>query len=165
MKRGCVTQYCLFLIFTLCKKKSTVMLGVSCHILLWNVSPLPKIRSLPPSLYLLVLSDVFCLLKYFWLLRMNEEQRCLCWTVTQQGGPCALCSVTQLCPALCDPLDCSPPGSSVHRISQARILEWVVISFPRGSSQSRGSAGDRTCVSCVGRWILYHWATREAVTT
>ena len=131
MKRGCVTQYCLFLIFTLCKKKSTVMLGVSCHILLWNVSPLPKRRSLPPSLYLLVLSDVFCLLKYFWLLRMNEEQRCLCWTVTQQGGPCALCSVTQLCPALCDPLDCSPPGSSVHRISQASIQHGLPSPPPR----------------------------------
>ena len=38
----------------------------------------------------------------------------------------------------CDPMDCSPPGSSVHGILQARILEWVVISFSRGSSQSRG---------------------------
>ena len=35
----------------------------------------------------------------------------------------------QSCPTLCDPMDCSPPGSSVHRISQARILEWVAISF------------------------------------
>ena len=37
--------------------------------------------------------------------------------------------VTQSCPTLCDPMDCSPPGSSVHRILQARILEWVVIPF------------------------------------
>ena len=43
-------------------------------------------------------------------------------------------------------------------ISQARILEWVAISFSRGSSWPRNWA----CVSCVGRWILYHWATREA---
>ena len=42
--------------------------------------------------------------------------------------------ITQSCPALCDPVDCSPPGSSVHRILQARILEWVAISFSRGSS-------------------------------
>ena len=58
---------------------------------------------------------------------------------------------------LCDPMDCSPPGSSVHRISQARILEWVAISFCRRSSQPR----DWTA-SCTGRWILYHWATRRA---
>ena len=43
-------------------------------------------------------------------------------------------SVTQLCPTLCDPMDCSPPGSSVHRILQARILKWVAISFSRDSS-------------------------------
>ena len=42
--------------------------------------------------------------------------------------------VTQLCPTLCNPVDCSPPGSSVHGILQARILEWVAISFSRGSS-------------------------------
>ena len=46
---------------------------------------------------------------------------------------CALCA--QLCPTLCDPKDCSPPDSSVHRIFQARILEWVAISSSRESSQ------------------------------
>ena len=46
---------------------------------------------------------------------------------------------------LCDLLDCSPPGSSVHGISQARILEWVAISFSRGSSWPR----DQTCISCI----------------
>ena len=56
----------------------------------------------------------------------------------------------------CDPMDCSPPGSSVHGISQARILEWVAISLSRGSSQPR----DWTC---IGRQILYHWAIREAL--
>ena len=45
--------------------------------------------------------------------------------------------VAQSCPTLCDPADCSPPGSSVHGILQARILEWVAISFSRGSSQPR----------------------------
>ena len=58
----------------------------------------------------------------------------------------------QLCPNLCDPMDCSPPGSSVHGILQARILEWVVISFSRGSSQPR----DQTWAFCIGRQILYH---------
>ena len=47
------------------------------------------------------------------------------------------------CPTLCDPMDCSPPGSSVHGIFQARILEWVAISFSRVSSQPR----DQTRVS------------------
>ena len=61
----------------------------------------------------------------------------------------------QLCPTLCDPLDRSLPGSSVHGIFQARILEQVAISFSRGSSQPR----DRTCVSfisCIGRRVLHH---------
>ena len=54
-------------------------------------------------------------------------------------------------------MDCSPQSSSVHGIPQARRLEWVTGPFSRGSSQPR----DRTCVSCMGRWILNHWATRE----
>ena len=45
------------------------------------------------------------------------------------------CIVIQLCPTLCDPMDYSPPGSSVHGILQARMLEWVAILFSRGSSQ------------------------------
>ena len=48
-------------------------------------------------------------------------------------------------------MDCSPPGSSVHEISQARILEWVTISFSRGFSWTR----DWTCVSCIGRQVVY----------
>ena len=63
--------------------------------------------------------------------------------------------VVESCPTLCDPMDCSSLGSSVSGISQARILEWVAISFSRGSSQPR----NWTCVSCTGRQILYHCAT------
>ena len=67
----------------------------------------------------------------------------------------------QSCLTLCDPKDCRPPGSSVHGILQARILEWVAISYSRGSSWPR----DQTRVSlrllnC--KWIVYHWATRKA---
>ena len=61
----------------------------------------------------------------------------------------------QLCPIFCNAMDCSPPGSSIHGIFQARILQRVAVSYPRGSSQPR----DRThvsCISCIGRWILYH---------
>ena len=47
------------------------------------------------------------------------------------------CSVAKSRPTLCDPFDCSPPGFSVHGISEAETLEWVAISFSRGSSQPR----------------------------
>ena len=57
----------------------------------------------------------------------------------------------------CDPMDCSPPGSSVHGIFQVRILEWVAISCSRGSSQPRG----QTHVSYMGRLILYYCFTWE----
>ena len=65
--------------------------------------------------------------------------------------------VTKSCPTLCGPVDCSPPGSSVHGILQARILEWAAISFFRGSSPPR----DRTQVSCTAGRFLTNWATRE----
>ena len=69
--------------------------------------------------------------------------------------PRRACSVTQLCLTLCDPMYYSPPGSSVHGISQAKILEWVAISYSRRSSQSRDQT-PVSCVSCIYRWILYH---------
>jgi len=65
--------------------------------------------------------------------------------------------VAQLCPTLCNPMDCSPSGSSVHGILQARILEWVAIPFSRGSSRPR----DQTQVfHTAGRFFTVH-ATRE----
>ena len=67
------------------------------------------------------------------------------------------CLVTKSCLTLCYPMDCSLPGSSVHGISQARIVEWVATFFSRGSSWPR----HWTQVSCISRWILYHWTSRE----
>ena len=66
-------------------------------------------------------------------------------------------SFSRVRPTLCDPTDCSPPGSSVHGISQERILEWVAISFSRGSSWAR----DRTQVSRTVDRLFTVWATRE----
>ena len=66
--------------------------------------------------------------------------------------------ITQSWPTLCDPMNCSPPGSSSHGILQARILEWVAIPFSRGSSQPR----DRTPVSHTAGRFFTVWATREA---
>ena len=61
-----------------------------------------------------------------------------------------LCLVAQLCPTICDLMDFSPPGSSIHRILQARILEWVAI--PRA----------RTQISHIAGAFFTVWATREA---
>ena len=67
--------------------------------------------------------------------------------------------VAQSYPTLCDPVDCSPPGSSIHGILQARILEWVAISFSMGSSWPR----DWTQVSRIAGRRFNLWATREAL--
>ena len=66
------------------------------------------------------------------------------WTI--KCGWCC-CFVAKSCPILCDPMDCNPPGPSVHRISQVRILEGVATSFSRRSSRPR----DWTHISCIGR--------------
>ena len=66
--------------------------------------------------------------------------------------------VAQSCPTLCDPIDSSRPGSSVHGIFQARILEWVAIFFSRGSSWPR----DWIWLSCIRGRFFTIWATREA---
>ena len=70
-------------------------------------------------------------------------------------------SVAQSCLTLCDPMDCNPPGFSVHGILQARTLELVAISFFRGSFRPSNQT-HVSCISCIGRQILYHWATWEA---
>ena len=62
----------------------------------------------------------------------------------------------QLYLTLCDPMYCISPGSSVHGIFQARILEWVSISYSRDLTEV-------SCVSWIGKWILYHEATWEAL--
>ena len=69
-----------------------------------------------------------------------------------------VCSVPQACLTLCDAMEWGLSGTPLHGISQARILEWVVNSFSRGSSWPK----DWTHVSCIGRQILYCWAIEEA---
>ena len=76
---------------------------------------------------------------------------------------CVVVAESLSCVQLCDPINCRSPRSSVHGISQARILEWVAISFSRGSSRPR----DWNCVSCIG-WLQAlsaytgrHWAIRK----
>ena len=93
---------------------------------------------------------LFQSLFYYRLLR-DLDYSPQCRTVR----PC--CLLLRLCPALCDPVDCSLPGSSVHGVSQARTLEWVAISFLRASSRPR----DQTWASCIGRRVLCHLAMWE----
>ena len=69
--------------------------------------------------------------------------------------------VTQSCSTLCDPMDCSPPGSSVPGTLQTRILEWVAIPFSGVSSQPR----DQTGVSCITGRFFTVWATRKTLLT
>ena len=81
-----------------------------------------------------------------------------------------LCSDTQLCPALCDPMDCSLPGSSVHGIFQAITLERVAISYSRGSSQPRDQTASPICLALASRLLtteppgkLSNWNPQEAM--
>ena len=71
------------------------------------------------------------------------QRACMC---------CVVCVCTQSCPALCDPMD-SPPRSSVLGIFHTRILEWVAISFSRGSSPPRDHT-HLSYISCIDRWVL-----------
>ena len=69
-----------------------------------------------------------------------------------------VCSVAQSCLIPCKPMDCSLPGYSVHGIFQARILEWVAISYSRESSRSR-DPNCISCISCINKQILYYWTS------
>ena len=96
----------------------------------------------------------------YWLLPTNVS-----WQppVYHTRGMCVcLCvcvPVAQSCLTLCHPVDCSPPGSSVHGILHPRILEWVVIPFCRGFSCPR----DRTQVSSIAGRFFTLWATKETM--
>ena len=91
----------------------------------------------------------------FFLLFDNFKKKCCFWTLMcKYLFELLLFSCVRL---FCDPIDCSPPGSSTHGISLARILEWVGISFSRGYSWPK----DWSRVSCISREIPYHWATWE----
>ena len=79
----------------------------------------------------------------------------------QDDCPSSACVRVQSCPTLCNPIDCSPPGPSVHGILQARIIEWVAMPSCRGSSQPRDGTSV-FCISCVEGGFFTHWATWEA---
>ena len=105
-------------------------------------SQLKRLACAPTSHFLLIVLMIYP----FWI-SLNHFFKSVC-----------VCSVAQLFQHFCDPTDCSLPGSSLHGIILARILERVAISSSRGSSQS----SDKTYGSCIGKWVLYFWATWEA---
>ena len=104
----------------------------------------------------------FCLYAQFlwtWLsLRPSGPQLHFCPYPLHPVPACCCCLASKLCPTLCNAVDCSLPGSSVHGIFQARILEWVAISFSMGISQPR----NWTQVSCIADRCFTDWTTREA---
>ena len=69
---------------------------------------------------------------------------------------CVPSKLLQSCPTLCNPMDCGPPGNSVRGILQEKLLEWVAISYSRGSSQPRDQI-HVSYVSCIGRQVLYYY--------
>ena len=97
----------------------------------------------------------------------KQNQRNLCfvelhlWEKKTQCGILRLCLVAQSCPTLCNPIDCSPPGSSVHGDSPGKILEWVKMPVSRGSSQSR----DQTQISHIAGGFFTIWATGKPLNT
>ena len=109
-----------------------------------------------------------------YLVKLNEFSRAVSFSLPSQvwlhvlfscckalyRKDCYCCLVAKLCWTLLRPHGLYSSPDSVHGISQARILEWVAISFSKRSSQPRAW----TQISCIGRQILYHWGTREAHT-
>ena len=88
----------------------------------------------------------------------NHEKHLKCNNIDRIKHTDTHTEVAQSCPTLGNPIDCSPPGSSVHGIFQAWILEWVAVSFSRGFSWPR----DRTRASRIVSRRFTVWATREA---
>ena len=112
-------------------------------------------------LWLILLSRLLWCFLYHQTRKYPKEKRELKWlsknslTCDCAVLTCAVCLFAQSCPTL-QPMDCNLPGSSIQRDPPGKNTR--VSCLARGSSQPR----DWTCISCIGRWILHHWATKEA---
>ena len=102
--------------------------------------------------------------KPVWLLDAAMLEASFSSRSSRFRSQCLRAHALQSCPTLCDPRDCSPPGSSVRGIIQARILEWVAMPFSRGSSQP-GDLTRVSCISCLAGGFLTTSATGEALMT
>ena len=126
---------------------------------------LTSIESVMPSNHLIFCCPLLLLPSFFPSIRIfsNELALHIRWQKYIYTCVCVYTWMhahvyTQSCPTIFNPSDHSPPGSSVHGISQARVLKGVALSSSRGSSWS----SHWTHISCIDRQILYHWATWEA---
>ena len=102
-------------------------------------------------MYQILLCCLYCILSVSFSLNMSSMKTKIFIWLAPYNSTYFVCA--QLCPTLCDPVNCSLPGSFVHGIFQARILESVAISYSRRSSRPR----DQTrvsCISCIGRQVL-----------
>ena len=146
------------------------IIGVGCHALLQGIFPtqrsnpgLPHCRRIlyqlnhKGSLTIEFLKGIllqFCFVLFFKSFSPLGTVAC---ALTGRKDSYHIMCYAQLfrCSTLCNPTDCNLPGSSLHGVFQAKILEWVAIAYYRGSSWPRDWTGI-SCVSCIGRWILYH---------
>ena len=119
---------------------------------LWNAYQTPSHRWNTDSMLLIIIFNNSnpCSLITFTAASFPLKE---CWGSPSVDSP--VLSVAQSGPTLCDPMDYSPTGSSVHGILQARMLEWIAMPFSRGSSQPR----DRTWVSCIAGRLFTIWVT------
>ena len=140
---SCLRVFCFFALSQLLQISGLPRLVVSLHLQSQQWWPLE------------LSEDVISLALILSRFPLGDPCDWLHWPHPDGGG-----LAPQSCPILWDPVDCSPPGSPVHGVSQARMLEWVAISFFRGSSWLR----DWTQVSCVAGGFFTDWATREAPT-
>ena len=131
--------------------------------LIFNISLLTRGSDLAPTRQRMVSVKLALLIpaKDFWGDDYHVAARLKGCTVSVLRSHCRarLCARSLSRLTLCDPTDCSLPGSSVHGILQARILEWVATSSSRGLPDPR----EQTCISGTGRRILYRWATWKAL--
>ena len=100
-----------------------------------------------------------CALRFQQWGRAEGTDLCVGLDVVRSGGVEVKVLVTQSCLTVCDPMTCSPLGSSVHGILQTRILEWFAMPLSRGSSWPR----DWTHVSCLADWLFALWATKHNI--
>ena len=125
----------------------------------WKQNPFSYITLRSAHWYSLYSSAIWqYLMTFFTCIRVNPGIRLLGNSPPNTITCTCACPAARSSPTLCNPMDYRPPASSVPVIFQTRILEWVAISYSSRSSWPR----DRTWVSCIGRRILYHWATWEA---
>ena len=115
-----------------------------------------RIYSISPKS--LCITTKICFIQYFAII-LYSGKKTPCWIWNWVCLLSLRSEIAQLCVTLCDLMDCSLPVSSVYAILQARVLEWVVISFSRGSSWS----GDWTQFSRITGKCFTLWATRKAL--